>query len=293
MVAYSCDIKRTARGDSYKFERFDSKGEIVDFLKKYDPLPSTCWVDVTSENDRKIDNNTSFYGTTREEALELLGGKVVDEDVRTVRNETNRLMLESFKVDDSTRELRVAGVAPCVPAALSGRSKCMYRPASSDEEVKVVNLFVQCTVSAYVTTERIRNVAKGVALAVMKLEQKNYRVNLYYVSASDPNRGTNQVMVLKLKRANEPLNWSKLYFPLIRADAFFRTVMFTVYGRTMSTNACSMSAWETLDVLAAEKAMKKGDMFLNYPDWVGKDPMDVAKELLEQARTGGYKPENP
>lgn len=142
-------------------------------------------------------------------------------------------LLNANKVTQNCKRITfqndVHGFAPIVPLAILGVPTSMinstYRPIKS----KIISIYYDMTISSYNTAEQIMNNGRKVVEAIIKLENSGYRVNLHTFQTYTSD-GKGDVLAIKVKSANQPLDLKRLCFPIMHS-AMFRVIGFDWYSK--------------------------------------------------------------
>lgn len=123
----------------------------------------------------------------------------------------------------------VEGFQPIVPLYLSGIPNNMINRKMQPVKQKVVTLNKSVSYSCGVSTDEIIDESIKAFRIIQKLEAQNYRVNLNVVLGVYEANGywsdtikNGYAIKVKLKKANEKLNISKLAFPLVHPSMLRR-----------------------------------------------------------------------
>lgn len=123
----------------------------------------------------------------------------------------------------------VEGFQPIVPLYLSGIPNNMINRKMQPVKQKVVTLNKSVSYSCGVSTDEIVDESIKAFRIIQKLEAQNYRVNLNVVLGVYEANGywsdtikNGYAIKVKLKKANEKLNISKLAFPLVHPSMLRR-----------------------------------------------------------------------
>lgn len=123
----------------------------------------------------------------------------------------------------------VEGFQPIVPLYLSGIPNNMINRKMQPVKQKVVTLNKSVSYSCGVSTDEIVDESIKAFRIIQKLEAQNYRVNLNVVLGVYETNGywsdtikNGYAIKIKLKKANEKLNISKLAFPLVHPSMLRR-----------------------------------------------------------------------
>lgn len=124
----------------------------------------------------------------------------------------------------------VVGYQPIIPNAIMGLPNSMVNSAMKPIKTKVLDVYYEITCSSYVQSSDLIAAGQKMLGVIMELEAQGYRFNLYctqgYYSAKD---GCDMVCV-KVKSANQPMDLKRMSFP-ISHTAFFRGIGFDWYSK--------------------------------------------------------------
>lgn len=121
------------------------------------------------------------------------------------------------------------GFAPIVPLALMGVPNSMLDMRMKPIKAKVVDVYMDMTCSSGTKSKEIMDASKKVLSAVIELERQGYRFNLYSCTGYfDGNTG--DVVCVKVKSAEQPLDLKRVSFPMAHT-AFFRVLGFDWYSK--------------------------------------------------------------
>lgn len=124
----------------------------------------------------------------------------------------------------------VVGAVPVVPLALMGIPNSMIDMRMKPIKCKVVDVYYDMTMSCGTDSETI--IANGQKLlgAVLELERQGYRFNLYGVQSYYRDDSAD-ILTVRVKSANQPINLKRMSFPLTHTG-FFRVIGFDWYSKT-------------------------------------------------------------
>lgn len=123
----------------------------------------------------------------------------------------------------------VVGFAPIVPLAIKGVPNCMINSYKAPVKNKVVNIYFDKVAVCDKSTSQIEEACSRFMSALINVEMQGYRVNLTITEAhADGNKV--DMMALKVKDANTPLDLQRISFPLAHV-AFFRAIGFDWFMR--------------------------------------------------------------
>lgn len=126
-------------------------------------------------------------------------------------------------------ENNVYGFSPVVPLAMKGIPNSMINMTMKPIKCKVVNVYYDMTVSCGVSPEQIIENGQKVLGAIIVLEKKGYRFNLYAVQSYSNNFDADMLCV-KIKSSDKPLDLKRMSFPLTH-PGFFRVIGFDWYSK--------------------------------------------------------------
>lgn len=130
----------------------------------------------------------------------------------------------------------IQGFAPVVPLALMGVPNSMINMRMKPIKSKVIDVYYDMTANSDKSPEDFINAGKIVLGAIVNLEKQGYRFNLYalqsYLDAH--NNKTVDMLCVKVKSSNSPLDLKRMSFPLTH-PAFFRVIGFDWQGKSPIT----------------------------------------------------------
>ena len=125
----------------------------------------------------------------------------------------------------------VVGYAPIVPLAILGVPNSMVNSRKVIVPNKVVNIYFDKVAVCDKTSRQIEDACSKFMSALIAVENQGYRVNLYISEAHTDTSGENvDMMLIKVKDSNSPLDLQRISFPLAHA-AFFRVIGFDWFTR--------------------------------------------------------------
>ena len=206
---------------NYKFhiEQFNSAAEVADTCDHREITDS-------SFNDIRTEARASWHGATYDEALDMLqhGYQNAVDNMRGVfkTNKTGEVKRFAFQNN-------IQGFAPVVPLALKGVPNCMIDMRVRPIKAKVIDVYYDSTFANYVDKDDIIKVGQKVLGSIVELERQGYRFNLYAMQSYCDSSGAD-VMIVKVKSAEQPLDLKRISFPLTHT-AFFRVIGFDWYSK--------------------------------------------------------------
>lgn len=169
-----------------------------------------------------------------EEALDLLSNgyqpvvEELNEELKVVSSVGPR-----FKFSNE-----VQGFLPVVPLALKGVPNCMIDMRIRPIKTKVLDIYYDMTASCGNDPEDFIRAGKILLGTVLALEQQGYKFNLYgiqsYWDTHDYADHALDVLCVKIKSSNSPLDLKRMSFPLTH-PAFFRVIGFDWQGKSPIT----------------------------------------------------------
>lgn len=200
-------------------EVFNSSKELVKTCKEREITNSDF-------NNMEQEASKRWHGADYKDTLRLLetGYQPTVESLRGVFNAKVNGEGKRFKFQNG-----VAGFAPVVPLALMGVPNSMLDMKMRPIKAKVVDVYMDMTCSCGVSSDDIMEASRKILSAVIELERQGYRFNLYSCSGYfDSNTG--DVVAVKVKSAEQPLDLKRVSFPMAHT-AFFRVLGFDWYSK--------------------------------------------------------------
>lgn len=216
-------IKRvkTSECKEIHFERFDSAAEVVETCRHRKITDSSF------ENMQRKSLRKNWHGVNNyEEALELMktGYQPAVESLKGVFKADVKGSAGRYSFTNS-----IQGFAPIVPLALKGVPNSMLNMQMKTIKAKVIDVYYDMTSSSGTSPEQIMDAGNKLLGTIIELERQGYRFNLYAVQAYHDSSDTD-MLVVKVKNANQPLDIRRVSFPLIHT-AFFRVIGFDWYSK--------------------------------------------------------------
>lgn len=132
----------------------------------------------------------------------------------------------------------VQGFLPVVPLALKGVPTSMIDMRIRPIKTKVLDIYYDMTANCGKTPEEFVKAGKILLGTVLALEQQGYRFNLYgvqtYWDSHNLAKHSLDVLCVKIKSSNSPLDLKRMSFPLTH-PAFFRVIGFDWQGKSPIT----------------------------------------------------------
>lgn len=132
----------------------------------------------------------------------------------------------------------VQGFLPVVPLALKGVPNSMIDMRIRPIKTKVLDIYYDMSANCGKSPEEFIKAGKILLGTVLALEQQGYRFNLYGVQTYWDSRNlanhSLDVLCVKIKSSNSPLDLKRMSFPLTH-PAFFRVIGFDWQGKSPIT----------------------------------------------------------
>ncbi len=220
------DIKLKKSGWRIMIEDYNNAYDIVEDCK-HRKITDSSFKDMQKKGDYEDD----FEGVNSyQEALDLLDNGY-QEPIKDLKASTDRATIKGEGKRISTKN-DVVGFAPIVPLAMKGIPQAMLNTTMKPIKAKVIDLYYIAGVSASNSSDKMLRAGKKVIEALISLELQGYRVNLSIVDCYSDDYGKKfiNVMTVKVKNANQPLDLKRISFPVMHS-AFFRVIGFDWYSK--------------------------------------------------------------
>lgn len=185
--------------------------EITD--NRFDNMMKTCDEEFTSVKsyDEALDLLKNGYQPTVEKLNESLKCKA--------NGFEKRIQFENS----------IHGFSPIVPLALKGVPNSMMNMTMKPIKCKVIDVYYDMTTSCGTKTKTIIENGQKILSAIVALEKKGFRFNLYAVQSYFED-GSGDMLCVKIKSSDKPLDLKRMSFPLTH-PAFFRVIGFDWYSK--------------------------------------------------------------
>ena len=139
--------------------------------------------------------------------------------------------LKSNSADDirARRVRSITGSSVNVAAALTGRPKAMYKIERKIVNTKVLNFAFNCAADYTIEADSLAASAARLVSAILGIEKKGYRVNLYACMIAKTSKETSAAFV-KIKDSKTYIDKTKMAYPLIN-PSFLRRHSFAFIER--------------------------------------------------------------
>lgn len=204
----------------------------------------TCIVDFTSiEEFYKYICNTPINESFRWERLnstegteKFTGTKSFEEATELLKNGSEyiakkinqKLKTEKFDVDtkDVIKNIYdVQGFQCCVPLYLQGVPTNMIAKKNIKVKQKVITLTKNSAYSCFITTEKIIEESVKALQIAKKIESQGVRCNINICIGTSSRTGTDELIKIRIKNANEKMNISKTAFCMAHPSMLRRLVL--------------------------------------------------------------------
>ena len=223
-----------------------------------------------------------------EEALELL---------ETGYQPVVEALSESMKINSGensrfTFNNDVVGFIPVIPLVLSGVPKCMVNIKMTPMKCKVIDIYYDMTANCTYSPNDFIKAGKIVLSTIMGLEKQGYKFNLYGIQSYVGTEYTADLLCVKIKSSDRPLDLKRMSFPLTH-PAFFRVIGFDWQGKSPITRDIGGGRGQALsqryDTKSAEKIIKtmygNNAFYLSCTDLINHNyDKDSLKEALTNAK---------
>lgn len=244
------------------------KRTITDVMFKKNPYLDARWV-----------------GATREEAYEMLrtGYQPVVEELKA------NLKAQATGKRFSTYQ-DVAGFQPIIPNAIMGLPNSMINSRMKPIKTKVIDVYYENTASHYITSKQIMEAGAKMLSVIQRLEAQGYRFNLYVTQGYYRKGKGCDMLCLKVKSANQPMDLKRMSFPIAHT-AFFRGMGFDWYSKVPGGKYRDMygypvtSDWNHDEVQSEyRRLLGKSAVYFSAMELINRTD---TKEYVEEVLTNG------
>lgn len=211
---------RKVNGMKFHIERFTSAAEVVDVSGER-TLTDSGFYEVKFKSDwdwrgcRSWDDALDMMKHGYQPAVERLKGLLKI----NARGNGKRITFQN----------NIVGYAPVVPLALKGVPNNMIDTRMKPIKCKVLDVYYDMTASAGIESDTIIENGQKLLGAILELEATGYAFNLYAVQTY-ADESSCDMMVVKVKSSNQPIDLKRISFPLTHT-AFFRAIGFDWYSK--------------------------------------------------------------
>lgn len=170
---------------------------------------------------------SSFTGATKEQAYTMLreGYQPVVDVLKTKMRISAKGQVKRFKTYSD-----VQGFAPIVPNAIMGLPKSMVNSSMKPIKTKVFDIYYEMTVPAFRDSKELIQAGQKMLGVILELEAQGYRFNLYCTQGYYSQNSGCDMLCVKVKSANQPMDLKRMSFPIAHT-AFFRGIGFDWYSK--------------------------------------------------------------
>ena len=178
----------------------------------------------------------------------------------------------------------IVGYNPIVPLAMMGVPNCMIDTKIKPIKCKVIDVYYDMTQSCGTSPKTIIESGQKLLGVITELEHQGYRFNLYAVQSYSDDEGAD-LLVVKVKSSNQPIDLKRISFPLTHV-AFFRVIGFDWYSkcpkakyRTAYGHALSFEFNKDELKDFSDKAFGSNSIYISGR-MLNENPEDYIKEVL-------------
>lgn len=234
-----------------------------------------------------VTGTRAFTGTDSYEAAEKLLIEGDAESAAKIYKAVNIKIKQTAGAGTKMRRFSsVCGGAVNVPATLVGLPKSMYNTKKIHFEngSKVLTICYNNNASSCVSVDEKVNASAALVAAVVELENRGYRINLY-ASCSAYNGHEYCANFVKVKDSGQYMDLLKMSYPLVnpsfqRRHAFrFRETMPGLSRGWVGGYGCSVTDSATVATLAKEAGLNLKKI-VTYYEIDGKTPAEIVDKIL-------------
>lgn len=191
------------------FHTYLENGKVQPFFEYSQNSQGENRVRFTGTHDYHEADKLFLYGD-RELAKQIEDAGVVTTRIRLTQQKPKRQVYSS-----------VVGFAPHVPNYIAGRPNSMINARKVDVKTPIISVVYNCSVSGGTNKKYIISAAANLFSAVMMIEAKGIRVNLYHAVVSRKNDQT-IAAVIKVKDSGQPIDVFKMCYPMVHPSMLRR-----------------------------------------------------------------------
>lgn len=165
-----------------------------------------------------------------DEALDLLRNGY-QPSVEDFRNELNVAPKDGPRYSFKNN---IQGFAPIVPLALKCVPNCMVDMRMKPIKAKVLDVYYDMTARCGTDPEDFIKAGKALLGSIIELEKQGYKFNLFAIQSYLGDSDTVDILCVKIKSSNKPIDLKRMSFPLTH-PAFFRVIGFDWQGKSPIT----------------------------------------------------------
>lgn len=153
----------------------------------------------------------------------------------------------------------IQGYAPVVPLALCHVPNSMLDMTMKPIKAKVLDVYYDMTANCNIEPNQFVTAGKALLGSIIELEKQGYRFNLYaiqsYSETGIGGKNVLDVLCIKIKSSNKPLDLKRMSFPLTH-PAFFRVIGFDWQGKSPITRDIGYGRGRAIGYSAGEDALR-------------------------------------
>lgn len=269
----------------YIVKTFENVSSFADYCKRAPICAAYKGADLQSE---KVSGyKTKWTGTENYSAADALLQYGDRENAAKIIAETAGRVKSNNADDIRAKRFRsVCGSSVNVAAALVGRPKAMYKIERKITNTKVLNFAFNCAADWTIDADKLAAVAVRLTSAILGIEKKGYRINLYVCMIAKERQEISGAFV-KIKDSKTYIDKTKIAYPLIN-PSFLRRHSFAFMERneglkdamwTMGYGQPVRDAEQQKETAAA--ANLKLQKIVNYYDLCDLDAAGIIDYLLK------------
>lgn len=181
----------------------------------------------TSNKFHSPDWGSRFVGASKEGTYKMLreGYQPVVDALKSKMKATVSGQSKRFKTFNS-----IEGFAPIVPNAIMGLPNSMINSSLKPIKTKVLDVYCEMTVHCGIESDDLIKAGQKILGVIMELEAQGYRFNLYCTQGYYGSDTGCDMLCVKVKSANQPMDLKRMSFPIAHT-AFFRGIGFDWYSK--------------------------------------------------------------
>lgn len=246
---------------------------------------------------RKITDD-SFHDMAHKDLGKWEGVKDYEEALTLLRNgyqPTVEKLKEQIRFNKAGAGKRISfqnnivGYAPVVPLAMMNVPNCMVDMKMKPIKCKVLDIYYDMTCSSGTSSKQIIENGQKLLGTIIELEKQGYKFNLYAMQTYSNDKSADMLLI-KIKSSNQPLDLKRISFPLTHT-AFFRVIGFDWYSKTPKGvyrsaygHALAHEFGKTELKEFATQALGKNAIYISGTEIMQKDEEHIKEVLLENER---------
>lgn len=185
----------------------------------------------------------------------------------------------------------VVGYQPIIPNAIMGLPNSMVNSSMKPIKTKVIDVYYEMTVTSNFSSNDLIQAGQKMLGVIMELEAQGYRFNLYCTQGYYRSGEGCDMVCIKVKSANQPMDLKRMSFP-ISHTAFFRGIGFDWYskfpkGKFRYGYGTSITVDKTQDAIQEEYRKLFGKSAVYFAAMTIVKKKDEAEKYLKEVLTNG------